>query len=169
MFRRGEPSWPVRLAIYRLGIAEYGNLRTALSTSLARGEAAEGLRLCTGLINLWVPHGDQREAATWFDRFLAQEAADVSPLVRGRALAARADIAFDLQDYDTLLHCAQLSQELSRSCGDGFPVPTALRNMGQAALRAGRFAEATALVDEAIEPAAPARPSPESRRRRTGS
>ena len=37
MFRRGEPPWPVRLAIYRLGIAEYGNLRSALSTSLSRG------------------------------------------------------------------------------------------------------------------------------------
>src|SRR5580698_301125 len=156
MFRRGEPSWPVRLAIYRLGIAEYGNLRTALSTSLARGEAAEGLRLCTALINLWVPHGDQREAATWFDRFLAQQTGDVSPLVLGRALAARADIAFDLQDYDTLMHCAQRSLELSRSCGDGFSVPTALRNMGQAALRAGRLAEAGALVDEAVEAAAAA-------------
>jgi predicted ATPase/DNA-binding CsgD family transcriptional regulator len=156
MFRRGEPPWPVRLAIYRLGIAEYGNLRTALSTSLARGEAAEGLRLCTALINLWVPHGDQREAATWFDRFLAQQTGDVSPLVLGRALAARADIAFDLQDYDTLMHCAQRSLELSRSCGDGFSVPTALRNMGQAALRAGRLAEAGALVDEAVEAAAAA-------------
>ena len=149
MFRRGDPSWPVRLAIFRRGIAEYGNFRIALDTSLSHGHADEGLRLCTGLLNMWVPHGDQREAATWFDRFLAQEA-EVSPQVRARALAGRASIAFDLQDYDVLLRSAQQSLELARSCGDAFTVPTALRTLGQAALRAGRFADAIALIDEAV-------------------
>ena len=71
MFNRGEPPWPVRRATFRRGIAEYGNFRIALATCLAHGHAEEGLRLCTGLRNMWVPHGDAREAATWFDRFLA--------------------------------------------------------------------------------------------------
>jgi len=71
MFNRGEPPWPVRRATFRRGIAEYGNFRIALATSLAHGHVEEGLRLCTGLRNMWVPHGDAREAATWFDRFLA--------------------------------------------------------------------------------------------------
>ena len=149
MFRRGDPPWPVRLAIFRRGIAEYGNFRIALATSLSHGHADEGLRLCAGLLNMWVPHGDQREAATWFDRFLAQEA-EVSALVRARALAGRASIAFDLQDYDVLLRSAQQSLELSRACGDDMTVPTALRTLGQAALRAGRFGDAIALIDEAI-------------------
>src|SRR5579863_5312503 len=149
MFRRGDPSWPVRLAIFRRGIAEYGNFRIALETSLAHGHAGEGLRLCAGLLNMWIPHGDQREAATWFDRFLAQEA-EVAPQARARALAGRANIAFDLQDYDVLLRTAQQSLELARSCGDVATVPIALRTLGQAALRAGRFADATALIDEAI-------------------
>ncbi len=154
MFRRGDPPWPVRLAIFRRGIAEYGNFRIALATSLSHGHTDEGLRLCTGLLNMWVPHGDQREAATWFDRFLVAEGGEVSPQVQGRALAGRANIAFDLQDYDVLLRCAQQSLELSRSCGDDFTVPTALRNLGQTALRAGRFTEAATLIDEAIEAAA---------------
>jgi tetratricopeptide (TPR) repeat protein len=51
--------------------------------------------------------------------------AEVSPPVRGRALAVRAEIAFDLQDYDTLVRCATESLELSRASGDDFPVPTA--------------------------------------------
>src|SRR5579872_6230818 len=153
MFRRGDPPWPVRRAIFRRGIAEFGNFRIALGTSLSHGHTAEGLRLCTGLLNMWVPHGDQREAATWFDRFLVQEGGDVAPQVRGRALTARADIAFDLQDYDTLLRTAQQGLEISRACGDGFTVPSALRTLGQAALRAGRFADATALIDEAIQAA----------------
>ncbi|HYB14878.1 MAG TPA: tetratricopeptide repeat protein, partial [Streptosporangiaceae bacterium] len=154
MFRRGNPPWPVRLAIFRRGIAEYGNFRIALATSLSHGHTDEGLRLCAGLLNMWVPHGDQREAATWFDRFLVAEGGDVSPRVRGRALAGRANIAFDLQEYDDLLRSAQQSLELSRSCGDDFTVPTALRTLGQAALRAGRFADADALIDEAIQAAA---------------
>jgi predicted ATPase/DNA-binding CsgD family transcriptional regulator/Tfp pilus assembly protein PilF len=150
MFRRGDPPWPVRRAIFRRGLAEYGNFRLALATSLAHGHTEEGLRLCAGLRYIWVPHGDQREAASWFDRFLAQEADHVSPRVRGRALAGRADIAFDLQEYDVLLRSAQQALELSRACGDDFAVPTALRTLGQAALRAGRVGDASALIDEAV-------------------
>ncbi len=153
MFRRGDPPWPVRRAIFRRGIAEFGNFRIALATSLSHGHTAEGLRLCTGLLNMWVPHGDQREAATWFDRFLVQEGGEVAPQVRGRALTARAEIAFDLQDYDTLLRTAQQGLEISRACDDDVTVPSALRTLGQAALRAGRFADAAALIDEAIEAA----------------
>src|SRR5690349_11335485 len=150
MFNRGEPPWPVRRAIYRRGIAEYGNFRIALATSLAHGHADEGLRLCIGLRNMWLPHGDAREAATWLDRFLVLPGGEVSPSVRGRALAVRAEIAFDLQDYDTLVRCATESLELSRASGDDFPVPTALRVISQAAARAGRAGEAVAYIEEAI-------------------
>ena len=156
MFRRGEPSWPVRRAIFRRGIAELGNFRIALATSLSHGHAAEGLRLCIGLRNMWVPQGEQREAATWFDRFLVQEGGEVPPQVRGRALAGRADIAFDLEDYDTLLRSAEQGIRLSRACSDDVTVPTSLRALGQAALRAGRLGDATALIDEAYQVAAAA-------------
>jgi ATP/maltotriose-dependent transcriptional regulator MalT len=99
---------------------------------------------------MWVPRGDAREAATWLDRFLVLPAEEVSPEVRGRALACRAEIAFDLHDYDTLLRCAQQSLELSRAHGDDFPVPTALRVISQAAARAGRLDDAVSYIDEAI-------------------
>jgi ATP/maltotriose-dependent transcriptional regulator MalT len=150
MFNRGEPPWPVRRAVFRRGIAEYGNFRIALATSLARGDTAEGLRLCAGLRNMWVPHGDAREAATWLDRFLAQSSGEVSTRVRGRALACRAEIAFELQEYDTLLRSAQESLELSLAHGDDFTVPTALRVLAQAAARAGRLGDAVGYVDEAV-------------------
>ena len=70
--------------------------------------------------------------------------------MRGRALAVRAEIAFDLQDYDTLVRCATESLELSRASGDDFPVPTALRVISQAAARAGRAGEAVAYIEEAV-------------------
>jgi predicted ATPase/DNA-binding CsgD family transcriptional regulator/Tfp pilus assembly protein PilF len=156
MFNRGEPPWPVRLAVFRRGIAEYGNFRIALATSLAHEHADEGLRLCIGLRNIWLPHGDAREAAPWLDRFLvlpldgSGDSGKVSPRVRGRALACRAEIAFDLQDYDTLMRCATESLELSRASGDDFPVPTALRVISQAAARAGRVGDAVTYIDEAV-------------------
>jgi predicted ATPase/DNA-binding CsgD family transcriptional regulator len=150
MFNRGEPPWPVRREVFRRGIAEYGNFRIALETSLAHGHADEGLRLCIGLRNMWVPHGDAREAATWLDRFLVLPASDVPAPVRGRALACRAEIAFDLQDYDTLRRCATESLELSQASGDDFPVPTALRVISQAAARAGRAGDAVSYIDEAV-------------------
>ena len=150
MFYRGEPPWPVRREVFRRGIAEYGNFRIALNTCLSHDDASEGLRLCIGLRNMWVPHGDAREAATWLDRFLVLPSGQVPPQVRGRALACRAEMAFELQDYDTLMRCAQESLELSRASGDDFPVPTALRVIGQAALRASRFGDAVAYVDEAL-------------------
>ena len=150
MFNRGEPPWPVRREVFRRGIAEYGNFRIALNTCLTHEHAPEGLRLCIGLRNMWVPHGDAREAATWLDRFLVLPGGEVPPQVRGRALASRAEMAFDLQDYGTLLRCATESLEVSRASGDDFPVPTALRVIGQAALRASRFGDAVAYVDEAL-------------------
>jgi ATP/maltotriose-dependent transcriptional regulator MalT len=70
--------------------------------------------------------------------------------VRGRALAVRAETAFDLQDYDTLLRCATESLELSRASGDDFPVPTALRVISQAAARAGRPGDAVTHIEDAI-------------------
>jgi DNA-binding CsgD family transcriptional regulator/tetratricopeptide (TPR) repeat protein len=149
MFNRGAPPWPVRRATFRRGIAEYGNFRIALATSLAHAHAEQGLRLCTGLRNMWVPHGDAREAALWFDRFLNTES-EVSPRVRGRALACRAEIAFDLQDYDTLVRSAQDSLALSRAHDDDFTVPVALRVLGQAAAQTGRLGDAAAYVEEAI-------------------
>jgi DNA-binding CsgD family transcriptional regulator/Tfp pilus assembly protein PilF len=150
MFNRGEPPWPVRREVFRRGIAEYGNFRIALQTSLAHGHADEGLRLCIGLRNMWLPHGDAREAATWLDRFLVLPDAEVSPPVRGRALAVRAEIAFDLQDYDTLVRCATESLELSRASGDDFPIPTALRVISQAAARGGRAADAVSYIEQAV-------------------
>jgi predicted ATPase/DNA-binding CsgD family transcriptional regulator/Tfp pilus assembly protein PilF len=159
MFNRGEPPWPVRREVFRRGIAEYGNFRIALRTSLDSGDADEGLRLCIGLRNMWLPHGDAREAATWLDHFLvlpgddAGAAAEVSPQVRGRALACRAEMAFDLQEWDTLVRCATESLELSRASGDDFPVPTALRVIGQAAAQAGRPGDAVDYIDQAVEAA----------------
>lgn len=68
---------------------------------------------------------------------------------RGIAEYGNFRIVFDLQDYDTLLRCASQGLELSRGCGDELVVPTGLRVLAQAALRAARFSEAVTYADEA--------------------
>ena len=149
MFERGEPPWPVRREVLRRGIAEYGNFRIALKTSLDQKDLETGLRLCVGLRSIWGPHGDAREAATWLDRFLVLSAGRPPSQTLGHALAARAEIAFDLQDYSTLERRARESLDLSQDTEDKAPVPVVLRVIGQAAMRKGQFDEAMANVDKA--------------------
>ena len=154
MFRRGEPPWPVRLAVFRRGIAEYGNFRIALATSLAHEHADEGLRVHRAAQHLAAARrrprgGPLARPVPRFPPGSSGGRGEVSPQVRGRALACRAEIAFDLQDYDTLMRCATESLELARASGDDFPVPTALRVISQAAARAG-VGDAVAYIEEAI-------------------
>jgi predicted ATPase/DNA-binding CsgD family transcriptional regulator len=154
MFRRGEPQWPARRAMFHRGIAEHDNFRTALSVSLERGDTDQGLRLCTGLRHMWIPLGDASAGARWFDDFLARDSfltrdSAASQAVLGNALTARADLAFEQQDYEKALRYAQRGLQLCRSWGSDFAVPSALRVLGQTALRAGRYDQALARVEEA--------------------
>ena len=70
-FVRGDPPWPERVALYRRIADGTPNYRLALSTSLDRGDAEEGLRICSAMRNPWVTYGDVSEGAEWFDLFLA--------------------------------------------------------------------------------------------------
>jgi len=146
-FVRGAPSWPERVALYRHITLDMPNYRLALDTSLARGDIAEGLRLCGAMRNPWVTHGDVTEGAEAFDRFLAR-ASGVPPGVHGPALVFRGDLAFEQQDYETLARCARDGLAACREAG----VPheaAALRLLALASLRAGQLAEAVAGIEEA--------------------
>jgi predicted ATPase/DNA-binding CsgD family transcriptional regulator len=180
-FRRGDATWPVRLALYRRAGMELGNFREALAWSLDEGEIGHGLRLCTALRTPWVGHGDVAEGTPWFDRFLdsippdipgdiprdksrgvagdaAREggrdsragAGGVDPVVLGRALACRAELAFEQQDYETARRCARDGLAACRAAGDEFTVPVTLRVLAQSELRAGRLEVGRELIAEAI-------------------
>jgi predicted ATPase/DNA-binding CsgD family transcriptional regulator len=158
VFRRGEPPWPVRRDMFHRFLAERDNFRAALATSLDRGDTAEGLRLCTALRALWLPIGDSSEGIRWLDAFFARTAlageARVAPEVLGRAANVRAELAFEQQDYQAALLHAQRGLELSRSCGDEFAVPQAIRVLSQVALRSGNYDEALVLAEESSAAAA---------------
>jgi predicted ATPase/DNA-binding CsgD family transcriptional regulator len=170
MFRRGEPPWPVRLAVYRRVWMERDNFREALTWSLEQAETRHGLRLCTALRTPWVSHGDLAEGTLWFDRFLdsipgyhrggasgdadvevsGRGPGDADPGVLGRALACRAELAFEQQDYGTARRCARDGLAACRTAGDEFTVPVTLRVLAQCELRAGRLEPGRELIAEAI-------------------
>jgi len=150
-FVRGDPPWPVRVAMYHRIGAERANYRAALAASLENHDAEHGLRLCSALRSPWVTHGDVTEGIIWFDRFLQLDE-EVAPGIRARALIMRAELAFEQQDYAAAGECAQAGLELCRASGST-GTAGALRVLAVVSLRAGRHTEAMALVDSAIEAA----------------
>jgi predicted ATPase/DNA-binding NarL/FixJ family response regulator len=149
-FVRGEPAWPVRVALYRRALAERANFRAALVTCLSRGDTEAGLRLCSGLRSPWLAYGEVTEGASWFDRFLDAEA-DVPPVIRARALMARAELALEQQDYRAAGRYAQAGLELGQAPGG--VGATGLRVLAVVGLRAGRHSDALATVEAAAEAA----------------
>jgi predicted ATPase/DNA-binding CsgD family transcriptional regulator/tetratricopeptide (TPR) repeat protein len=147
-FRRGDPPWPIRVALYRRIAAEHANYRAALAVCLHRGDTAEGLRMCCALRSMWVSLGDVGEGIGWMDRFLAMDGA-VPDRIRARALVVRADLAFEEQDYPGAAERAQQGLDLSRQVGEA-ALAAPLRVLAQVSLREGRAEDALADADAAI-------------------
>jgi len=150
-FVRGDPPWPVRVALYRRALAERANYRTALDTCLSRGDTEVGLRLCTGLRSPWVAYGEATEGMAWFDRFFAAEG-DVPAAVRARALMVRSELAAQQQDFRAAGEYARAGLDLCRASGTG-GAAAALRVLAVVSLRAGRHEDALASIEAAAKAA----------------
>jgi DNA-binding NarL/FixJ family response regulator/Tfp pilus assembly protein PilF len=155
-FRRGDPPWPERVAMYERVETELPNFRAALGTALENGQAEPGLRLCSALRAPWVVYGDVTEGTGWFDRFLAMPGPAQPPpdwpAVRARALTMYAELAFEQQDYPRTATAAQEAASLCASAG--IPGSSgALRLLGLVSLRAGQPAQAMASVQAAADAA----------------
>jgi predicted ATPase/DNA-binding CsgD family transcriptional regulator len=150
-FRRGDPPWPERVALYQGAASELPNFRVALATALQDGQAELGLRLCSALRAPWVVYGDVTEGITWFDRFL-RIADPVDPDIRAMALSRSAELAFEQQDYARAATAAQAAADLYAA--EGMPGSScALRLLGLVSLRAGQAEGALASVQAAAEAA----------------
>jgi len=150
-FLRGPPSWPARVAMYRRVLAERANSRLALAACEESGDAEAGLRLCSALRSPWLAYGEVTEGITWFDRFLPASE-NVAPPIVARALMLRSELAFEHQDYQDAAEFAQAGLGLSRTSG-GPGGAIALRILSVVGMRAGRFQDAAADADRAIEAA----------------
>ncbi|HET9894825.1 MAG TPA: LuxR C-terminal-related transcriptional regulator [Streptosporangiaceae bacterium] len=148
---RGDPPWHERVAMYHRALAERPNFHLALGYCEQQGEAEAGLRICDALSGSWLASGDVAEGADWIDRLLAITA-QVRPHVRARALAVRAELAFEQLDFEGAARHAAACLELSKSCGAGNPA-TALRLQALIMLMAGRADDALAQADAALDAA----------------
>jgi len=150
-FVRGDPPWPVRVALYQRVAVDRPNYRAALITSLEHHDAEQGLRLCAALRSPWITYGDVTEGVIWFDRFLRLDG-EVPAEIRARALIMRGELAFELQDYAATAECAQAGLDLARE-HETPGAAGALRLLAVVALRAGRFDDALDLADRAVQAA----------------
>jgi predicted ATPase/DNA-binding NarL/FixJ family response regulator len=150
-FRRGDPPWPERVAMYQRSALELANYRIALTTALDHGRAEQGLRLCSALRAPWVVYGDVNEGTGWFDRFLQLDGEVAAP-IRARALTFRAELAFEQQDYARAAESARAAADI---CGadTGPGSPGAFRLLGLVSLRAGQPDQALASVQSALDAA----------------
>jgi len=147
-FVRGDPPWPERVAMYNRGMAERANFHLAHAYCVQHGDAEAGLRLCYALRGPWLASGDVSEGAAWIDQLLAIDA-PVPGGVRARALAVRAELAFEQQDYQGAARFAAASFDISEATGDGNPA-TALRVQALTLLLAGKAADALSYADAAV-------------------
>jgi len=150
-FVRGDPPWTERVAMYHRVLAERANFHLALAYCVQHGDAEAGLRLCHALSGSWLASGDVTEGADWIDQLLALDA-EVPGGVRAKALAIRAELAFEQQDYHGAARFAATSFDLSEAAGDGNPA-TALRVQALTWLMAGKAADALSYADAALSAA----------------
>lgn len=147
-FVRGDPPWPERVAMYHRGMAERANFNLALAYCVQHGDGEAGLRLCEALRGPWLASGDVSEGAYWIDQLLTT-GAQVPGGVRARALAVRAELAFEQQDYQRAAGFAGDSLDLSETTKDGNPA-TALRVQALTMLMTGQAAGALPCADAAL-------------------
>ncbi|TMQ95185.1 hypothetical protein ETD83_22805, partial [Actinomadura soli] len=145
---RDDAAWAERVALFNWYDVELGNVRSALTWSLDRGDVREGLRICTALRTYWIVRGRVTEWADWTDRFLAA-APSPGPDVLGPALVARAQLALGGRDFAQAARYADEGLASCRRSGDDFMTASALIAGAECLVRAGRLADAAERLDEA--------------------
>ncbi|TDQ53812.1 helix-turn-helix transcriptional regulator [Actinorugispora endophytica] len=150
-------AWPQRVDVWYRVLVDYDNLRSALSWSATREDAAEGLRLCVALRPFWMVSGQRAEGAYWTDRFLAMGCADEG--LRGQAMVRRAELAWDQRDHARAAHVGEEGLRYCRAAGDDDSVALALNILAMTDMRdreldraRERLAEAVALTRAVGDP-----------------
>jgi len=147
---REDVPWLERVRTYRRAMVDITNFRLALEYCAECDEAEPGLRLCNAMRIAWLVTGDLR-GSVWLDKFLSSTS-PVSPGVRSHSLVVRAEVAFELQDYQAVASYATEARELAMK-GPSGNLAGAQRMLALASLTAGRPDEALVRADAAVEAA----------------
>jgi predicted ATPase/DNA-binding CsgD family transcriptional regulator len=144
-----EAPWSARVDVFRRYDAEIGNVWLVLSGCLGDGDAETGLRICTAVRPCWIVRGTFAEGSEWLASFLAVDAPDVSPEVRGAGLIGRAQLTLP-SDPALARSLAEDGLALCREAGDEFWTASGLNLLAEVALHTGQADEAAARADEAL-------------------
>jgi len=139
---QGQVRWMGRLD------EEFANIRAAVGTSLAAGDAETALRISAALVDFWDARGSYDEARGWLHRGLASYDGTDDQL-RARSLLAAALAAFNSADVEEAESLTAQSLEISRSADSGRVHTRALIQMAALAMLRGDFGRTVALAEPA--------------------
>lgn len=146
---RAELAGPRQAAWFARLEDEHANLRIALTTLLARGDATPALQLAGALWMFWSTRGHWSEGRAWLDRALALGSAERSP-ARALALEGAGRLAEAMGDLDQAEALLADGLALRREIGDGEAIAEGLSDLGTVACIRGDLPRGVALLEEGV-------------------
>jgi predicted ATPase/DNA-binding CsgD family transcriptional regulator len=130
--------------------AELGNLRAAVTFSLAQADPEPGLRLAASLREFWLARGHAAEGADALRALLDAPAARGTSLSRALALAAAARLLIETDGYAIADDYCQEALAIARAAGDDYLVADLLHERAWVLVRLGRPGAALALIESGL-------------------
>ena len=130
--------------------ADQDNVRRAVETALAAGDATIALRICTAMTPFWTSHGDWTEGCERLRAALDLPGASDRRL-RGRALVALGNLLLLSGDLAKAEARFSEAHHLATEAGDDLILARALAGGGYLEFRRSRLAQAQAMWEEALE------------------
>jgi tetratricopeptide (TPR) repeat protein len=134
--------------------AEHDNLRAAVRSAIAAGDAPTGWRLGGALYRFWSRHSYFSEGRERLDELLRMPASAAAgapgKAARAKALHGNATLAVQQGQYDVARSLYGQSLELKRELGDRSAIAATLNNLGVVARYQGDVDAALALGGEAL-------------------
>ena len=97
---------------------ELDNIRAAMSWALTNHLIEAGLRLAIALYQLWTIRDYAEEGLLWYERFLAQTDADISPVIQANALSYAANMSGFRTNIKKQIAYGQQAAILAESAGE---------------------------------------------------
>ena len=130
--------------------ADQDNVRRAIESALAAGDATIALRICTAMTPFWTSHGDWTEGCERLRAAVDLPGASDRRL-RGRALVALGNLLLLSGDLAKAEARFSEARHLATETGDDVILARALTGGGYLEFRRSRLAQAQAMWEEALE------------------
>jgi predicted ATPase/class 3 adenylate cyclase/DNA-binding CsgD family transcriptional regulator len=140
----GQAAWLDRLD------AELGNLRAAITVSLAQADPEPGLRLAASLREFWHARGHAAEGGGALRALLDTRAAQGTTLPRARALASAASLLQQTGGYAMAGDYCEEGLAIARAAGDEHLVADLLHGHAWVLLRQGQHGAALPVIESGL-------------------